>query len=122
MSDLNNCTIVGRIVRDAEMKQIGANETTLVTFIIANNTGYGQYAKTNFFTVNAWGKQAQSIVQYLTKGKQVGVTGTMENNSWIGQDGMKHDSWAIKAMGDICLMASPKGSGTYMTEEPESVF
>lgn len=122
MSDLNNCTIVGRIVRDAEMKQVGANGTTLVTFTIANNTGYGQYAKTNFFAVNAWGKQAQSIVQYLTKGKQVGVTGTMENNSWTGQDGVKHDSWVIKAMGDICLMASPKSSETSTSVDPEPVF
>ena len=119
MSDLNNCSIVGRLTKDAELKHVGANNTALVSFTVANNTGFGQYARTNFFNVNVWGKAGENLLQYLTKGKQVGVTGTMENNKWTDNQGLQHDSWTIKSTGDIMLLASPKGQGNSYDEAPE---
>ena len=53
MSDLNGCTFSGRVTRDAEMTTVGAKNTTIVKWGIANNTGFGQYEKTNFFTLGA---------------------------------------------------------------------
>lgn len=125
MSDLNNCSIVGRLTEDAELKHVGANNTALVSFRIANNTGFGQYARTNFFNVNVWGKAGESLLQYLTRGKQVGVTGTMENNSWVDNQGVRRDNWTIKSTGDIMLLASPQQRGTggvTPTESDEVVF
>ena len=108
MSDLNNCAFVGRLTRDAEVKQVG--NSTLVTFAIANNTGFGQYACTNFIEVNAWGKQAASIVQYLVKGKQVAIAGTFENKRWTDQNGINHDKWTLTVNGAINMMADPKNN------------
>ena len=108
MSDLNSMTVVGRLTADAETKQVGNN--TLVTFNLANNTGFGQYACTNFFRVNAWGKQAQNVLQWLKKGKQVGITGTMENKRWTDQNGVDHDAWTLTVQGAICMMADPKNA------------
>lgn len=107
MSDLNSITVVGRLTADAESKQVG--NSTLVTFTVANNTGFGQYACSNFFKVNAWGKQATSVLEWLKKGKQVGVTGVMENKRWTDQNGAQRDSWTITTNGSICMMADPKG-------------
>lgn len=103
MADLNNVTVVGRVVRDAEMRTAGAS--VLTEFTVANNTGFGQYACVNFFKVVLWGKRATSLNPYLLKGKQVGVTGCMENKTWMDQNGVKHDSWTITA-NDVCLMAN----------------
>lgn len=111
MADLNNCSIIGRLTADAERKEVGANGTILISFNVANDTGFGQYACTNFFRVNAWGKQADAIYQYLTKGKQVGVTGTMENKKWTDNNGQSHDQWTITVTGPITLLASPQGIG-----------
>lgn len=108
MSDLNNCAFVGRLTRDAEMKTIG--NSTLVTFAIANNTGFGQYACTNFIEVNAWGKQAASVVQYLKKGKQVAIAGTFEDKKWKDNAGVSHDKWTLTVNGAISMMADPKSS------------
>lgn len=108
MSDLNSITVVGRLTADAESKQVG--NSTLVTFTLANNTGFGQYACTNFFKVNAWGKQAASVLEWLKKGKQVGVTGVMENKRWTDQNGVQRDSWAITTNGTISMMADPKNA------------
>lgn len=110
MSDLNNCAFVGRLTRDAEIKQVG--NSTLVSFAIANNTGFGQYACTNFIEVNAWGKQATSIAQYLVKGKQVAVAGTFENKKWTDSVGVNHDKWTLTVNGAINMMADSKSAGT----------
>ncbi len=120
MSDLNNCAFVGRLTRNAEVKQVG--NSTLVTFAIANNTGFGQYACTNFIEVNAWGKQASSVVQYLVKGKQVAVAGTFENKKWTDNTGVNHDKWTLTVSGAINMMADPKNASPSFqgyAEEPD---
>lgn len=95
MSDLNVCSFIGRCTRDAEQTVVGAKGTTLVKWSIANNTGFGQYEKTNFINCQMWGKAGESIRQYLTKGKQVAVTGTLENNKWQDSNGVSRDSWVL---------------------------
>ena len=122
MSDVNNCVFTGRLTRDAEMKTIGAKGTLLLTFSIANNTGFGEYAKTQFFDVQLWGKRGESLQQYLTRGKQVAVVGQLEQNKWTGTDGQEHYSWRLNA-NDVQLLASPKADAspqfTEQAPEPE---
>lgn len=117
MSDLNNVTLTGRLTADAESKTMQSGNT-LVTFSIANNTGFGQYECTNFFKVNAWGKQAQSVLQYLTKGKQVGISGVMENKKWTDNNGVTHDSWTVTTQAAITLLSSPQGQGAGQNYHP----
>lgn len=93
MADLNICTFVGRVTKDAEVKQVGAKGTSLCVFAIANNTGFGQYAKTQFFDCQMWGKQGESVAEYLVKGKQIAVSGTLEDNSYTNSQGVQ-----VKAM------------------------
>lgn len=109
MSDLNVCTFIGRVTRDAEMTTVGAKNTTIVKWSIANNTGFGQYEKTNFFNCQMWGKAGEAIKQYLVKGKQIAVTGKLEDTSWTGNDGVKHQQWTL-TVSEITLLADAKGS------------
>ena len=123
MSDLNNCTFIGRVTRDAELSTVGAKGTSLVKWGIANNTGFGQYERTNFFNCQMWGKQGEGIRQYLTKGKQVAVSGTLENQQWTGNDGVKHDSWVL-TVDKITLLADSKNasSAEASSSSEETVF
>lgn len=114
MSDLNSCSFTGRVTRDAEFQTVGSKGTMLTKFGIANNTGFGQYAKTNFFNCQMWGKQGEAIKQYLVKGKQVAVTGQLENQKWTGNDGLEHDSWTL-TVSSVTLLADAKGSGESQT-------
>lgn len=104
MSDLNCCTFTGRVTRDAEVSTVGAKGTMLTKFAIAVNTGFGQYARVSFFNVQVWGKSGEAIVQYLKKGKQVGVSGVLENQKYTGRDGQQHDSWTLTCQG-VTLLA-----------------
>lgn len=123
MSDLNNCTFIGRVTRDAELSTVGAKGTSLVKWGIANNTGFGQYERTNFFNCQMWGKQGEGIRQYLTKGKQVAVSGTLENQQWTGNDGVKHDSWVL-TVDKITLLADSKNASSVeaSSSSEETVF
>lgn len=97
MADMNVCTFTGRLCKDAVIEQVGAKGTPIVKFDMANNTGFGNYARTNFFKIQLWGKQGEAIVNYLVKGKLVAVTGVLENNQWTDRDGNKRDSWVLTA-------------------------
>lgn len=125
MSDLNNCTFIGRCTRDAEMQVIGQKGTSLVKWAIANNTGFGQYENTNFINCQMWGKRGESIMQYLKKGKQIAVAGVFENKKWTGNDGVQHDSWTL-TVEQVTLLADSSGGGAPQvvkaSVEEETVF
>lgn len=109
MSDLNSCSFTGRVTKDAVVESIGAKGTQITKFSIANNTGFGQYAKTNFFNVQVWGKAGVAIAEYLKRGKQVAVTGMLENQKWTGKDGLEHDSWNLTCQ-SVTLLADAKAT------------
>lgn len=102
MADLNSITVTGRLTRDATVQALQSGKS-VVKFAIANNTGFGQYARTQFFNVESW-STSEGLLPYLKKGKNIGVTGTLENKSYQGQDGQMHDSWTITARGSLILL------------------
>lgn len=116
MSDLNVCTVMGRLTDDATSRVVGAKGLTLVEFTIANNTGSGQYAHTSYFKVNIWGKLGETIKQYLTKGKQVAVSGMLENRQWQDNQGNTRDSWQLTA-NEVTLLSDSKTQ----TEKEEEI-
>lgn len=116
MADLNSCSFTGRITRDAVVESVGAKGTQITKFSIANNTGFGQYAKANFFNVQVWGQAGAAVAQYLKKGKQVAVTGMLENAKWEGKDGLEHDSWTLTCQG-VTLLADAKQSSDMVGTE-----
>lgn len=115
MSDMNVCTFIGRVTRDAETQMVGAKNTALTKWGIANNTGFGQYEKTNFFNCQMWGKQGESIKQYLIKGKQICVTGQLEDTSWEGNDGTRHQQWTL-TVSQVSLLADSKSTQQQVAE------
>jgi single-strand DNA-binding protein len=109
MSDMNVCTFIGRVTRDAETQMVGAKNTSLTKWGIANNTGYGQYERTQFFNCQMWGRQGEAMKQYLVKGKQVCVTGQLEDTSWVGNDDVKHQQWTL-TVSQISLLADARNA------------
>lgn len=126
MADLNSCSFTGRLTKDAETSTVGSKGTSVTKFAIANNTGFGQYERTNFFNCQMWGKAGESIRQYLVKGKQVAVTGVLENQKWTGNDGVQHDSWTL-TVSTVKLLADSRNSqdeapASFGSEELPSSF
>lgn len=114
MADLNNCSFTGRLTKDATKKVLPTG-TDLVEMDIACNTGWGDYAKTLFLSVNLWGKAGSNILQYLLKGKPVAVTGTLELQKWTSKhDGSQQQKLVLNS-NQVILLAG----GNKQSDEPE---
>lgn len=116
--DLNVVTLVGRVVRDAEMRQAG--ETVVTNFSIAVSDGYGEKAKTSFFDIDVWGKQAETITKYLVKGTPVGVSGKLVQQTYKTKENENRSVVKVTA-NNIQLLGSKKAE-TSETKSTKSEF
>lgn len=90
--DLNSVSLVGRLTRDPEVKYTTSGAAKMSLSIAVNRSvkDNGQWKQeASFFDVVFWGKQAEALNQYLFKGKQIGVTGKLEQQRWTTQEGNK---------------------------------
>lgn len=90
--DLNSVALVGRLTRDPEVKYTTSGVAKMSLSIAVNRSvkDNGQWKQeASFFDVVFWGKQAEALNQYLFKGKQIGVTGKLEQQRWTTQEGNK---------------------------------
>jgi single-strand DNA-binding protein len=85
MSDTNNVTLIGRLTRDADLKYTTGG-TAVTKFSIAVNkrrkSGDGFKDEPHFFEIVLWGKLAESLKNYLSKGKQIAVSGELTQERW----------------------------------------
>ena len=97
-TDLNHVVLIGRLTRDPEFKQI--NQTSLVNFSIANNRTYvvnnEKKEEVSFFECSVWGKLADVVKQYATKGTQIMVQGRLEQDTWDSPEGKKMSKVRIR--------------------------
>lgn len=89
---LNKVQIIGNITKDIE-KKVLPNGTSVVNFGVATNRNYkdkdgNKKEEVEFHDVVAFGKQADTIAQYMKKGNQIYVEGRLQTRSWE-QDGVK---------------------------------
>jgi len=99
MADINHVTLIGNLVRDAELKYT-ANGTAVSKFSLAVNTrkknGDQWEDVANFFDVVVWGRQAENLDLYLKKGKKIAVDGELRQDRWQ-QDGQSRSRVEVVA-------------------------
>ena len=108
MASINSVTLVGRVVRDLELKTTNSGKQ-VSSFALAVD-GYGKDAPANFIDVVAWGKAAEILSQYATKGKQIGVTGRIQTRPWEDKEGNKRK--ATEVVVDQFQLLGSKGDGS----------
>lgn len=113
MADINRVILVGRLTRDAELKYTGTG-SAVSKFSLAINrrkkSGDQWVEEVNYFDVVVWGKTAESLSKYLTKGKQVGVDGELRQNRWE-QDGQARSKVEVHATNIQLLGGGAGGRG-----------
>ncbi len=93
MAGLNKVMLIGRLGADPEMRYT-ANGQAVTTFNLAVNRNWtsrdGERREdTEWVTVVCWEKLAETVSQYLQKGRQAFVEGRLQTRNWEGQDGVK---------------------------------
>lgn len=96
---LNKVMLIGNLTRDPEIKTVGDSQVT--SFSIATNESYkdkqgNKVDKAEYHNIVAWGKLANIISQYCTKGSKVYIEGKLETQSWE-KEGVKQYKTIIKA-------------------------
>lgn len=85
-----NISIIGNLGKAPETK-ISDNGTLMASFSIASNTfrktSEGKEQKTDWFRVIAFGRQAETLAQYVKKGTSLAVQGRLTFNPWVDRDG-----------------------------------
>lgn len=118
MNDINSITLIGRITKDAEMKYTSGG-TAISTFSLANNRKYKETESVSYFNCQIWGKVAEALTQYLTKGKRIGVQGRAEEQRWDDKETGKPRSKVVINVESIQFLDSKKADGTApQGEEP----
>lgn len=95
---LNKATIIGNLTRDPEMKALPSGSKVTNFSVATNRTWYNEAKEkqeaVEYHNVVAFGKQAETIAQYMKKGSQILVEGRLQTRSWEA-DGVKKYSTEI---------------------------
>lgn len=83
---MNKIILIGRITKDPELKNVGANNTANTRITLAIDRP-GKDAGTDFINVSVWGTQAENVCKYLSKGRQVAVEGRVQTGSYTDKEG-----------------------------------
>lgn len=103
MSQIN---IIGRVTSDFEL-QTSSNGNLYARLNLAENIGYGKYARTQYFQVWAWGDDAKHLLRSKVKQSSfIWITGSLELEEYSKQDGTKDkrlkvilDNWGYIPVG-----------------------
>ena len=91
MPNYNKCLLMGNLTRDPELKQTPNNQS-VAQIGIALNRKYkdrdgNMQEDTTFVDCEAWGRTAEVMAQYLSKGRPVFVEGRLKLDQWQDKDG-----------------------------------
>ena len=96
MPSFNKITIVGYLGRDAEPR-FTPGGMAVASFSVATTEKRKDGEKTTWFRVSLFGKQAENIAQYLTKGKLVFVEGSLRQEEYTTKDGATRTALEVNA-------------------------
>lgn len=96
---MNSVILIGRVVRDAEFKQL-EGEKSPIKFTVAvdrSHVNSNNEREADFIPVVYWARNAEVFHKYITKGKLVGVKGSIRVRSYENSEGIKKYSTEISA-------------------------
>ena len=122
MANLNRVEIIGNCGKEPEMRFTPSGKP-VTSFSVAVNSKFGETESTEWFSIVAWNKLAETCNQYLQKGQQVFVEGRLQTRSWEGQDGEKKYRTEVIANKVLFLgqRKQTEAEGTMAELEPDDI-
>jgi single-strand DNA-binding protein len=114
MGSVNKVILVGNLGRDIEMRYtpggsaVGKLRIATTDTWTDKNSGQRQ-ERTEWHSVDLWGRQAEVLQEYLLKGRQIYVEGSLRTRQWEDRDGNKRYSTDVRA--DRVVLLGGRGSG-----------
>jgi single-strand DNA-binding protein len=130
MASVNKVILVGNLGRDPEVRYTTSG-TPVANFTMATTDRWTDPSgerkeRTEWHRIVVWGKQAEIVGEYLRKGRQVYVEGSLQTREWTDREGNKRTTTEIRAqrvqmLGRPDERAAPAAPAEQVAE-PEPAF
>lgn len=129
MRGINKITIIGRLGRDPELRVGASTGRKVATLSIATNRAYKKgeewVENTDWHKVKCFDRKADQVVQHLSKGDAVGITGALTYDRWTDASGNTRIHAVIRAE-QVEFIRQPRASQGSLpvnlaTSNPEAV-
>ena len=84
---MNIVTLTGRLTRDPDVRYAGEMAVARFSLAVARPKQKDKEATSDFPSIVCFGKTAQLVEKYLTKGRMVGITGRIQTGNYTDKDG-----------------------------------
>lgn len=121
---MNNVNLVGRLVYDPELKYIN-DDKALCTFRLAVSRNYRNkdgVIPTDFININIWGRRAETLCQYASKGSLIAVEGSLRIEKYTDKDGQNKTKTIIHADNFHFLGHKHRNNDNSKLFEDEDIF
>ena len=118
---MNKVTLIGRVVRDAEIRYSqGASSTCIARYTLAVDRKFKQEGQPNadFISCIAFGKLGEFAEKYLRQGIKIAVTGRIQTGSYTNKDGNK--VYTTDVVVEECEFAESKNANGSSPSQPAS--
>lgn len=105
---MNNVVLIGRLTRDPELRYLPTgNNTAVARFTLAVDRQLSREKKAemesrnqptaDFINITVWGKQAENVCNYVSKGRMVAIEGRIQTGSYEAKDGTRRYTTEVVA-------------------------
>lgn len=101
---MNNITVAGQLGKDSEIKFLSSGDA-VCNFSVADSQGRDK--PTIWWNCQLFGKRAESLSKYLTKGQSVTVSGSLSEREWTDKDGNKRKQIDLR-VNDVALQGGQR--------------
>lgn len=89
---MNKIVLLGKLIRDPELRALEGNDKVFTRFIIAVDRNFKAQdgtRKADLIPVTVWGRKAEVVCQYMRKGSYISLSGRLRTGSYEDKDGNK---------------------------------
>jgi single-strand DNA-binding protein len=119
MGSVNRVILVGHLGRDADLRYTAdgwpVSALSLATSEAWTDKSGARQERTEWHRVVLWGPTAESLAEYLRKGKQLFVEGRLQTREWTDQAGVKR--WTTEVRADRVVLLGGRGEARELAEE-----
>ena len=113
---MNKVILIGRLVADPELKYTPSGKAVCnVTVAVDRQSKDGG---TDFIDVVVWNKSAENLAQYMSKGRQLAVDGSIQKRSYEDKEGNKR--WVTEVLANRIEFIGSKGDNSSQQQQPEA--
>lgn len=118
---LNYWVGLGRLTRDPEVKTTGSG-VAVANFALAIDRDYKNQdgeRGTDFIEIICWRQRADFARRYLQKGRLICVSGRLEQNRWVDDQGNNRSTWRVNAQDIYFAGGKREDPSTFSTPAQE---